>query len=99
MVFAMEPAVVGVSAATQSGLAAEMSGAAGAVAPALLGVTHMGADADSLIFAEVCRAVAAAHLGVAGQHAMARGLFSGAQSLAAVTAVATEAMRAAAATI
>lgn len=34
MAFAMEPAVVGVSAATQSGLAAEMGGAAGAVAPA-----------------------------------------------------------------
>ncbi|HYB37357.1 MAG TPA: PE family protein [Mycobacterium sp.] len=99
MVFAMVPAGVGASAAMESGLAAEMGAGAAGVAPPLLGAVPMGADADSVWFAEVCRAVAAEHLAVAGEHAVARGLFSGAQSLAVATTVATEVMRAAAATI
>ena len=99
MVFAMVPAVVGASAAVESGLAAEMGAGPAGVAPALLGVVAMGADADSVWFAEVCRSVAAEHLVVAGEHALARGLFSGAQSLAVATTVATEVMRAAAASI
>ena len=99
MVFGMVPAVVAGASGVQSGLAGEMGAGASAVAPALLGVTHMGGDVDSLVFAEALRALGAAHLGMTSEHAVARGLFSGAQSLAAVTAVATEAMRAAAATI
>jgi hypothetical protein len=99
VVFAMVPAAVGASAAVEAGLAGEMGAGAAAVAPGLLGAVPMGADADSVWFAEVCQAVAAQHLAVAGQHALARGLFSGAQSLAMATTVATEVMRAAAATI
>jgi hypothetical protein len=99
VVFSMVPAGVGVSAATEAGLAAELGAGAAGVAPALLGPLPMGADADSVWFAEVCRSVAAQHLAVAGQHAASRGLFSGAQSLAVATTVATEVMRAAAAAI
>jgi hypothetical protein len=99
VVFSMVPAGVGVSAATEAGLAGEMGGGVGAVTPALLGALPMAADADSLWFSEVCRSVAAQHLAVASQHAVTRGLFSGAQSLAVATTVATEVMRAAAAAI
>jgi hypothetical protein len=99
VVFAMDPAMVGVSAATEAGLAAEMGAAATAVAPALLNPVPMGADADSARFAAMCAAAGAAHVAVAEEHGLERGLYSGAQSLAMTTAVATEAMRAAAATI
>jgi hypothetical protein len=96
VVFSMVPAGVGVSAATESGLAGELGAGAAAVAPALFGPLPMAADADSVWFAEVCRSVAAQHLAVASQHVVGRGLFSGAQSLAVATTVATEVMRAAA---
>lgn len=99
MVFAMEPAVVGLSATTEAGLAATKAAAVATGAPAMLGVTHLGGDADSLLFAEALRAVAAAYVGAAGQHVAQRGLLSGAQSLAAVTTTATEAVRAAAAAL
>jgi hypothetical protein len=96
MVFAMVPAVVGASAATEAGLSAEMGAATAAGAPVLSGVTPMGADADSAEFAAALNAVGAAYTAVAAEHAAQRALFSGAQSLAGTTAVATEAMRAAA---
>jgi hypothetical protein len=90
MVFAMDPAAVG---ASQAGLAAEMGAGTAAVSPALLGPMPMGLDADSPEFAAALAAAGAAHVGVAGEHAAQRGLFSGAQSLAVMTTVATEAMR------
>lgn len=99
MTFAMVPAGVAASAAMESGLASELGAGVGAVAPALMGALPMGADADSVAFAGVCQAVAAQHLAMAGQHAVSRGLFSGAQSLAVATTVATEVMRAAASAI
>jgi hypothetical protein len=94
MVFAMEPAAVGAAAATEAGLAAAAAAGVAAGAPALLGVTHLGGDV------ELHRIhVAAAYVGVAGEHVAQRGLFAGAQSLSVVTASATEAMRAAAAAL
>jgi hypothetical protein len=87
------------SAATAAGLAAELDAGAAAVAPALLNPMPMGADADSARFAAMCAAAGAAQVAVAGQHGLARGLYSGAQSLATATTVATEIMRAAAAAI
>ena len=99
MVFAMEPAAVGLSSATESGLAAAAAAGAAAGGPALLGVTYLGADVDSVEFAEALRAVMAAYLGVTGEHVAQRGLLAQAQSLAAVTAVATESLRAAAAAL
>jgi hypothetical protein len=99
VVFAMVPAVVGASSAAEAGLAGELGVAAAGVAPALLNPVPMGADADSARFAAMCAAAGAAHVAVAEQHGLERGLYSGAQSLAMATTVATEAMRAAAATI
>jgi hypothetical protein len=99
VVFAMDPAIVGLSAMTTAVATEEMGAAATAVAPALLNPVPMGADADSARFAAMCAAAGAAHVAVAEEHGLERGLYSGAQSLAMTTAVATEAMRAAAATI
>ena len=97
--FAMVPAVVAGSAATEAGLAAETGAAAAGVAPVLLDPLPMGVDADSARFAAVAAAAGAAHVATAEQHGVMRGLYSGAQSLAVATTVATEVMRAAATAI
>jgi hypothetical protein len=99
VVFAMVPAVVGASAATEAGLAGETGAAAAAVAPVVLSPLPMGVDADSARFAAVAAAAGAAHVATASQHGVLRGLYAGSQSLAVVTAVATEVMRAAATAI
>jgi hypothetical protein len=59
----------------------------------------MAADADSVKFSALVAAAGAEHVAMGVQHATQRGLYSGAQSLAMLDAVATEAMRAAAAGI
>ncbi|MBV9720926.1 MAG: PE family protein [Mycobacterium sp.] len=99
MVFGMELGVVGASAATESGLASELAGLAAGVAPALLSPVPMAADLDAPRFAAIAAAAGAQHVGVAEQHAAARGLYAGAQVLAVNTVVATELMRAAAASL
>lgn len=99
MTFAMVPEVVGLSAATEAGLAAETASTAAGVAPVLLAPVPMGMDADSAKFALIAAAAGAAHVATAEQHGLMRGLYSGAQSLAMSTTVATELMRAAAAAI
>lgn len=99
MTFAMVPEVVGLSASAEAALAAETGATAAGVAPVLLDPLPMGTDADSVKFAAIAAAAGAAHVAVAEQHGMMRGLYSGAQSLAMTTAVATELMRAAAAAI
>ncbi|KZS83268.1 hypothetical protein B4U45_20645 [Mycobacterium persicum] len=96
MVFAMEPAVVGVSVLAQAGLAAQQGVGIAAGAPMLVGVVPMGVDADSAAFAAALAAVGAAYVSAAAEHAAARGMFSDAQSVAAGITVASEAMRAAA---
>ena len=98
MTFAMVPAVVGTSAATEAGLAAETAGVASAALGALV-PAPMAMDADSAKFAALVAAAGAEHVAMAEQHSTQRGLYSGAQSLAMVDAVATEVMRAAAAGI
>ena len=99
MVFGMVPEVVGASAAMEAGLAAEKAAGVTAASPAALGVTHMGGDLDSHMFAQVARMAAAELLTVAGDHVATRAEFSGATSLAGATTVASEGMRAAATTI
>ena len=59
----------------------------------------MAMDADSAKFAAISAATGAVHVAVAEQHGLMRGLYSGAQSLAMTTTVATEMMRAAATAI
>jgi hypothetical protein len=97
--FAMVPEAVALSASTEASLAAETGGAAAAVAPALLNPIPTGMDADSAKFAAISAAAGAAHVAVAQQHGLMRGLYSGAQALAMTTTVATEMMRAAATAI
>ncbi|MGH3958650.1 PE domain-containing protein [Mycobacterium sp.] len=99
MVFGMVPAAVGASAAMEAGLAGESAGVAAAVGPAVMSPVPMAADVDSARFAAIAAAAGAGHVATAEQHAAMRGLYSGAQSLAMITTVATEVMRAAAAGI
>lgn len=99
VMFAMVPEAVALSASTEAGLAAETVATAAAVAPAALTPLPMGMDADSAKFAALAAAAGAAHVAVAEQHGMMRGLYSEAQSLAMATTVATEVMRAAATAI
>ena len=98
MVFSMEPAAVSGSAAVEAGLAAESAGVSSATLGALA-PPPMAADADSAKFSALAAAAGAEHVAMGVQHSTQRGLYSGAQSLAMLDAVATEAMRAAAASI
>ena len=98
MVFGMEPAVVAGSAGVEAGLASESAGVAGAAAAALV-PAPMALDMDSARLAVLAAAAGQEHVGMVTQHAASRGLFAGAQALAAGTTVATEEMRAAAAAI
>ena len=98
MVFGMEPAAVAGSAGIEAGLAAESAGTAGSVADMLV-PAPMALDLDSARFAAQAAAAGQEHVAVAQQHAASRGLYSGAQSLVVATTVATEAIRAAAASI
>jgi hypothetical protein len=96
--FAMVPEIVGNSSATEGGLAAE-SGAAAAATLGALVPPPMALDADSVKFSALVAATGVEHVAMGVQHSTQRGLYSGAQSLAMLDAVATEAMRAAAASI
>ena len=96
MVFGMVPAAVGVSAATEAGLAAESAGVASGVAGALV-PAPMALDADSVKFSALVAAAGQQHVAMGVQHATQRGLYSGAQLSAMLDVVATEALRAAAA--
>jgi hypothetical protein len=98
VVFSMVPAAVGASAAMEAGLAAESAGSAAAVAAGLV-PAPMALDLDSAQFALQAAAAGQEHVAVAQQHAASRGLYSGAQSLAMMDTVATEAIRAAATSI
>ena len=98
MVFSMEPAAVGGSAALEAGLAGESAGVVSATLGALV-PPPMAADADSVKFSALVAAAGAEHVAMGVQHSTQRGLYAGAQSLAMLDAVATEAMRAAAAGI
>ncbi len=93
--FAQQPELVATSAGTEASLSAETAAAAAAAAPALLGVMPMGADPDTIAFAAAMNACGGAYMGAATEHGVQRGLFSGAQGLAAATTTATEAERAA----
>ncbi|KZS60787.1 hypothetical protein A4G26_28270 [Mycobacterium kansasii] len=99
MVFAVEPVVVGASAAAQAGLAGQQGAGIAAGAPTLVGVMPMGEDGDSAAFAAALAEVGAAYVSTAAEHAAARGVFSDAQSVSAEMTVASAALRAAAMTL
>jgi hypothetical protein len=92
----VQPEAVLASAGAESAISAETQAAAAAAAPALLGVTPMGGDPDSAVFAAALNACGASYLGVVAEHAAQRGLFAGAQGVASAVYDATEAARAAA---
>ena len=90
MVLNVSAAAVGTSAATENGISAEMGAATAAASEALVGVMPMGADLDSVEFAAALNAAGAAYIGTASEHLANRGMFAGAQNLAAVTYTATD---------
>ena len=90
MVLNVNAATVSTSAATESGIGAQMSATTAVVAEALTGVMPMGADLDSVQFAAVLNAVGAAYIGAAIEHLANRGLFAEAQNLVATTYTATD---------
>ncbi len=93
MVFNINTATVGASAAAESGIGAEVGASAAAASAALLTVMPMGADLDSIEFAAAMNAAGAAYVASAGEHMANRGMFAGAQSLSAATSAVTEAIR------
>lgn len=93
MVLNVDPATVGVSAATEQGVSAGIAASTSAAAAALTAVLPMGADLDSIAFAAALNAAGASYVGTAGEHLANRSMFAGAQDLAAATYSATEAIR------
>ena len=90
MVLNVNAAAVGTSAATEGGISAEMGAATSAASEALVGVMPMGADLDSAEFAAALNAAGASYIGTATEHLTNRGMFAGAQDLAAATYTATD---------
>jgi hypothetical protein len=90
MVLNVNAASVSTSAATETGISAEMGAATSAASAALMGVLPMGADLDSVEFAAALNAAGASYVGTATEHLANRGMFAGAQDLAAVTYTATD---------
>ena len=93
------PELIGLSSITEAGISAAQGASAGGGAAALIGVTQMGGDVTSELFAEALRATGAAYLAAIGEHVGQRGAFAGGQALAAATFSATEAIRGATATL
>ena len=90
MVMNIDAAAVGTSAATETGISVEMGAATSAASEALVGVMPMGADLDSAEFAAALNAAGASYIGTATEHLANRGMFAGAQDLAAATYTATD---------
>ncbi|BBY64137.1 PE domain-containing protein [Mycolicibacterium helvum] len=90
MVLNVNAASVSTSAATETGISAEMGAATSAASAALMSVLPMGADLDSVEFAAALNAAGASYVGTATEHLANRGMFAGSQDLAAVTYTATD---------
>ena len=89
----VSPSGVGLSAAVEAAITAELGAVVAGGTATLITVTPMGADPASVAFAAACNATGAAYLGAAAEHTASRGLFSGAQGLAGATFETTEALR------
>lgn len=90
MVLNVSAGAVGVSAAAENGVVAGVAAATSAASAALIGVMPMGADLDSFQFAAALNAAGAAYIGTASEHCANRGMFAGAQGVAAATYTATD---------
>ena len=91
MILDVNAMTVSASAATETGITAELGSATSVAATGLLGALPMGADLDSVQFAAALNAAGASYLGIAAEHLANRGRFAGAQNLAAATYTATDA--------
>lgn len=92
MVLNINAATIGTSAATEGVVSAELAAATAGAAAALTTVMPMGLDLDSIQFAAALNAAGAAYIGTAGEHLANRGMFAGAQDLAAATYTVTDAI-------
>lgn len=90
MTLDVNSATVATSAATETGISAEMAAATSVAAAALTTVLPMGADLDSVAFAAALNAAGAAYIGTATEHLTNRGMFAGSQDLAAATYTAAD---------
>ena len=90
MILNVDSASVCASAATETAITAEMAAALAAATAALVSAGPMGADADSVQFAAALNAAGTAYIGCASEHLASRGMFAGAQNLAAATYTATD---------
>ena len=90
MTLDVNSATVATSAATETGISAEMAAATSVAAAALTTVLPMGADLDSVAFAAAFNAAGAAYIGTATEHLTNRGMFAGSQDLAAATYIAAD---------
>jgi hypothetical protein len=97
--FSAIPEGISASSGTEASVAAAMSAAAAAHAPILTGALPMGLDPTSAEFAAALNAAGGSYLAVHGVEAANRGEFSADQQLAAGTITATEAIRAATASL
>lgn len=93
MILNVDPATVSASAVAEDGISVGIAATTSAAAAALTAVLPMGADLDSIAFAAALNSAGACYVGTAAEHAANRGLFAGAQNLAAATYTATEAIR------
>ena len=67
-----------------------MGAATAAASEALTGILPMGADLDSVQFAAALNGAGVSYIGTATEHLANRGLFAGAQDLAAATYTVTD---------
>ena len=88
----VSPEGVGLSAAVEAAITAELGAVTAGGAATLISVLPMGADPVSAAFAAACNATGASYLGAAAEHTAQRGLFAGAQGLAGVTFETTESL-------
>ena len=82
--------IIAASAATEASISAGMASATSAAAAALTAVLPMGTDLDSVEFAAALNAAGAAYIGAATEHLTSRGMFAGAQDVAAATYTAAD---------
>lgn len=90
MILDVNAAAIAASAATESGISAEIGTATAVAAVALTAVLPMGADLDSIGFAAALNAAGASYIGTASEHVAERNEFAGAENVAGATYVATD---------
>ncbi len=94
MTLNVNPGTVGLSAATEVGIATQLAATSAGTSEPLLVNMPMALDADSLAFAEALTGAGAAYSGVKAEHIAERGIYAASQASAAAAYEASEAARA-----